>query len=359
MIRKEKKTVLRVLIGIGIALLIIFIATLVIFWNELRSLMSLEKVDDYGMYQMTYYGDYGFDEFLEVGANNDADIESFVTKRLLKGLPINLGVTGDGCTAFVAKNESGNILFGRNFDFTYAPSLQLYTAPDHGYASVSTVNLAFAGYAEDNLPDGSFFDCFLTLASPFLPFDGMNEKGLAIALLAVPKADVPYHPDQVTLNTTTAIRLVLDKAATVEEAIELLKQYNIYFSGGIACHYLIADASGRSAIVEYVNQELCLVETEAEYQIASNFIAYDGLNIGEGFTEFERYDKVQNAIEANSGVLEASQAVPLLADVGVFDGDTDKLQWSVLYNLTTGDGEIFANRKTNNLIGFHLNMETK
>ena len=294
---------------------------------------------------------------MEVGARNDADIEAFVTKRLLKGLPINLGVTGDGCTAFVVKNESGDILFGRNFDFLYAPSLQLYTAPNNGYASVSTVNRAFAGYSGDNLPDGSFFNTFLTLAAPFLPFDGMNEKGLAIALLAVPKAEVPYNPDKITLNTTTAIRLVLDKAATVEEAIELLKQYNIYFSGGIECHYLIADASGHSVIVEYVNQELCVVESETEYQIASNFIAYNGLNIGEGFTEFERYDRVQNAIEENNGILEVSGAIQLLADVGVFDGDIDKLQWSVLYNLTTGKGGIFANRKTNNIIEFNLDMD--
>ncbi len=357
MTRKKKKTILRVIIGIGIALLMIIIIALVLFRNELRTLMSLEKVDDYGMYQMTYYGDYGFDEFLEIGANDDADIEAFVTKRLLKGLPINLGVTGDGCTAFVVKNENGDILFGRNFDFIYAPSLQLYTAPNNGYASVSTVNLAFAGYSKDNLPDGSFFDCFLTLAAPFLPFDGMNEKGLAIALLAVPEAEVPYNPDKITLNTTTAIRLVLDKAATVEEAVALLKQYNIYFSGGVECHYLIADASGHSVIVEYVNQELCVVESEAEYQIASNFIAYDGLHIGEGFTEFERYNRVQEAIESNNGILEASQSVQLLADVGVFDGDIDKLQWSVLYNLTTGYGEIFANRKTNNIMGFHLEMD--
>ncbi len=357
MTRKKKKTILRVIIGIGIALLMIIIIALILFRNELRTLMSLEKVDDYGMYQMTYYGDYGFDEFLEIGANDDADIEAFVTKRLLKGLPINLGVTGDGCTAFVVKNENGDILFGRNFDFIYAPSLQLYTAPNNGYASVSTVNLAFAGYSKDNLPDGSFFDCFLTLAAPFLPFDGMNEKGLAIALLAVPEAEVPYNPDKITLNTTTAIRLVLDKAATVEEAVALLKQYNIYFSGGVECHYLIADASGHSVIVEYVNQELCVVEAEAEYQIASNFIAYDGLHIGEGFTEFERYDRVQEAIESNNGILEASQSIQLLADVGVFDGDIDKLQWSVLYNLTTGYGEIFANRKTNNIMGFHLEMD--
>lgn len=117
-------------------MVIVLIAALILFWNELRSLRSLKKIDDYGMYQMTYYGDYGFDEFLKTGAESDADIEAFVTNRLLKGFPIDLGVTGDGCTAFVVKNETGDILFGRNFDFEYAPSLQLRTTPANGYSSI-------------------------------------------------------------------------------------------------------------------------------------------------------------------------------------------------------------------------------
>ena len=186
-------------------------------------LFSLEKIDDYGAYQMTYYGDYGFDEFLEVGALSDKDIEEFVTKRLLKGIPINLGVTGNGCTAFVTKNEKEEVIYGRNFDFLYAPSLQLYTEPKNGYKSVSTVNLSFAGYSENFLPDGSLFDKFLALATPFLPFDGMNENGVAIALLAVPEAEPPYDSTKITLNTTTAIRLVLGNASTVEEAVKLLR----------------------------------------------------------------------------------------------------------------------------------------
>lgn len=352
-----RKTARVALTVIGVALLILLVAALVLFWNEMRSLMSLKKLDGYGLYQMTYYGDYGFDEFLKVGAGSDADIEAFVTKHLLKGLPIDLGVTGDGCTAFAVKNESGEVLFGRNFDFDYAPSLQVYTKPEHGYASVSTVNLTFAGYSEDCLPDGSVFDRFLTLAAPFLPFDGMNEKGLAIALLAVPEARPPQDPEKVTLNTTTAIRLVLDRAATAEEAVELLRQYNIYFSGDITCHYFIADANGNSLIAEYLDGELQTVETDREYQIASNFIAYDGLNIGEGYTEFERYDRVQAVIEANGCVLGEEGAIGLLADVGVWDGGTDKLQWSVLYNLTSGEGEIFAHRETGNITEFHLDME--
>lgn len=96
------------------------------------------------------------------------------------------------------------------------------------------------------------------------------------------------------------------------------------------------------------------MEPEKEYQIASNFIAYDHLNIGEGFTEFERYDTVQNAIEANGGVLNEEQAIRLLSDVGVMDGETDKLQWSVLYHLTTGNVQLFAHRKTDQIIEAQL-----
>lgn len=340
----------------GIAMLFIVlgvvIAFITLFRNEIRSLTTLKRTDEYGMFQMTYYGDYGFDEFLKTGAENDAEIEAFVTRRLLKGLPVDLGVAGSGCTAFVVKNEKGEILFGRNFDYSYAPSLQLYTNPDNGYASVSTVNLSFAGYSKDHLPKGLSIDSFLTLAGPFLPFDGMNEKGVAIALLAVPETQIENDDSKVTLNTTTAIRLVLDKAATVREAVELLRQYNIYFSDDTYCHYLIADAAGNSVIVEYIDNGLKVVETDADYQIASNFIAYNGLNIGEGYDEFERYNTVKTVIESNLGTLTREQSIALLAQVGIQDGNIDKLQWSVLYNLTAKNGDFFAHRNTENLLSF-------
>lgn len=256
----------------------------------------------------------------------------------------------------MTKNEKGEVIYGRNFDFLYAPSLQLYTEPKNGYKSVSTVNLSFAGYSENFLPDGSLFDKFLTLAAPFLPFDGMNEKGVAIALLAVPEAEPSYDSNKITLNTTTAIRLVLDNASTVEEAVELLRNYNIYFSGDIECHYLIADASGHSIIVESYDGELQVVEAKTDYQIATNFIAYNGLNIGEGFTEFERYDMVEKELSDNNGILNENDAISLLAKVGVQDGEVDKLQWSVLYNLTTGDVRLFIHRDMNSITATKLKM---
>ncbi|MFA6857771.1 MAG: linear amide C-N hydrolase [Treponema sp.] len=332
-------------------------AAVIMFRNELRSLGSLEKIDTYGMFRMTYYGDYGFDDFLKTGAKSDKDIERFVTERLLKGLPVHLSATGAGCTAFVVHNERGDILYGRNFDFSYAPSLQVFTAPADGYASVSTVNLSFAGYGKDKLPEKLHPDSFLVLAAPYPPFDGMNDKGVAIALLAVPEADAPYAPEKITLNTTTMIRLVLDKAASVDEAVELMKKYTIYFSGGITCHYLIADSTGRSVLVEYYDGAVRTVKTGGEYQIASNFIAYNGVNIGEGFTEFDRYNAVKDEIIRNNNQLTNLRAIALLKNIGIYDGNTDKLQWSVLYNLTTGQTALFAHRNINNIVRSSLVMK--
>lgn len=348
------KIIKRVSFIMACIVLVVIIGAGTLFFNEIRSLFSMRKIDDYPMYQMTYYGDYGFDEFLKTGARSDRDIEKFVTHNLLKGLPIDLGVTGDGCTAFVTQNENGEVIFGRNFDFEYTPSMQLITTPRDGYKSVSTVNLTFAGYSADNLPNGVSLNSFLTLATPFLPFDGVNEKGVAIALLAVPEIDYSNDENKVTLNTTTAIRLVLDKAADVEQAVELLENYNIYFSAGVNCHYLIADASGNSVIVEYWDGKMQTVTVAKDYQIASNFIAYNDLNIGDGYDEFERYNKVKERIESNGGMLSEEQAIDLLKEIGCYYNGEDKLQWSVIYNLTTLEGKIFAHRNTDNIIDFKL-----
>lgn len=182
----------------------------------------------------------------------------------------------------------------------------------------------------------------------------MNEKGLTIALLAVPEVQLHNDASKITLNTTTSIRLVLDKAATIEEAVALLKDYNIYFSGGVNCHYLIADATGASVLVEYWDGEVQTVTSTEDYQIASNFIAYKGLNISEGFTEFERYDKVKETLDANNGKISEDNAVDLLSEIGIYNKDEDVLQWSVIYNLTNLEGRIFAHRNTENIRYFEL-----
>ncbi len=349
----QKKVLKKSIIAVLCLILILLLIAFSLFFNELKTLSSLRKINDYPFYTMTYEGDYGFDEFLTVGATSDADIEKFVMKRLLKGINIDLHIVEGGCTAFTAKNNHDQQIFGRNFDFDYAPPLLLYTKPKNGYESVSLANLSFAGYNESYLPEPKSFNSFLTLAAPYLPFDGINECGVTIALLAVPYAEPPQKEGQITLNTTTAIRLVLDKASNVNEAVALLQQYNIYFSGDVECHYLIADPTGQSVLVEFLEGEVKIVNTDTNYQIASNFIAYNGLNIGEGYDEFERYDAIDNYLMNSKGIISESDAMSLLEVVK----SPVRTQWSVVYNMVTKKVAICTNGNYEDIYEFEFEKQ--
>lgn len=342
----------RILIITGIIVVFVIIILLTLFSDELETLRSIKTADEHPLYTMTYHGDYGFDDFLLVGAKNDEEIERFVIKRLLKGVNINLNIASASCTSFAAENPDGDRIYGRNFDFDYSPALLIKTTPDEGYASISMVNLAYLGYDRNYLPETNLFSSFLTLAAPYLPFDGMNEKGVVISLLAVPFVEPPDRPDRITINTTTAIRLVLDKAGSVDEAMELLKKYNYYFSGDIGCHYLIADRSGKTVVVEFLEGDVKFIETNEKHQIASNFIMYEGLNIGEGYCEFTRYEIAKERLSKTGGIIDDSDAMMLLEEVAI----PDKTQWSVVYNQITGQVFVSMNMRYDQEYEFNIEM---
>ena len=338
----------------------------VMYKNELKTLQTLEQIDDYGMYTMTYHGDYEFDELMKTGIKNDSDIGRFVVDNLFtfdncdglrKVLMDAFNKVDGGCTSFVARNDEGEMIYGRNYDYIYSPSLVLKTKPDNGYESISTVNMSLLGFSSNSIiPLRSrerltWFEGALMLLTPFLPFDGMNEKGVAISMLTVPEAEPPLDFSKPILNPTLAIRLVLDKAANVEEAIALLSKYNLYFSGNIPCHFLIGDASGNSVIIEYIDKEMKVIESDTSYQTCANYIAYDERKGGTGR---DRCGIIEKEMSENNNRISNETALNLLALTGGYDGSNDSLQWSVLYNLTNRSSEIFAHRKVKDRTYFQI-----
>ena len=131
----------------------------------------------------------------------------------------------------------------------------MHTAPPNGYASIAITHLPFLGFADDDSLKG-MHNRITTLAAPYIPMDGMNETGLAIGILLLPDTPTAQNRGNIPIMCTTAIRLVLDKAATVDEAIALMAQYDINDSAASAYHYHIVDASGQSAIIEYIDNEM-------------------------------------------------------------------------------------------------------
>ena len=59
--------------------------------------------------------------------------------------------------------------------------------------------------------------------SLYAPLDGMNEKGLAVSVNMIQDSPgISQDSGKPALTTTTAVRLLFDRAADVEEALELL-----------------------------------------------------------------------------------------------------------------------------------------
>ena len=346
---RVKKVVLGV-VGVLVALVIVAaVAVFAFFGHELATLGSIEKVNDYPLYTMTYDGDYGIDEFIaQGGASNDGELIQFVVNRIMKGLPITIDLPDLACSTFNATTPEGDALFGRNFDLSFSPGMLVRTDPADGYASVSMVNLGFLGYGEDKLPE-DLVSSLTTLAAPYAPLDGMNEAGLAVGVLLIDTDPTDQQTDKVDITTTTAIRMMLDSCATVDEAVALLEQYDMHSSANSCYHFQIADASGASVVVEYIGNEMSVLEpggattmgalsgaAGVTYQAATNFLLTPGeYDFGHGQ---DRYETLMSTLSAASGVLVEDEAMDLLAAVAQEPhlnsrGEESATQWSVVYNL--------------------------
>lgn len=342
----------KILKRIGVILLIVIIigvsGFVFVFKNELKTLNSIEKIDDYTLYTMDYSGDYGFDDFLKTGASSDSELVDFVVKKLLKGIPVKFSIPNLGCSTFNAQTREGDYIFGRNFDLTYSPALFVKTKPNQGYASMSTVNLGFLGFNKSKQPD-SLKNKIITLAAPYAPLDGINEKGVSIGVLLIPDEATNQQTDKIDITTTTAVRLVLDKAKNVDEAIELLKKYDMHSSAKSAYHFQIADSSGKSVVVEYINNKISIVKANKTYQMATNFlITKSHYNFGHGQ---DRYEKMKKILDQNKGVVkDENEGMNILkfASQKIHkneNGEDSATQWSIIYNNTDLTAKIVMGRK--------------
>ncbi|MEG0780423.1 MAG: C45 family peptidase [Oscillospiraceae bacterium] len=326
-------------IFVATTLLLLLLGFFALFGKEVKTLASLEAVDGGDFFTMTYAGDYGFDDFLKTGASTDGELIDFVSKQLLKGIPVEFSIPDLGCSTFSAQTPEGDTLFGRNFDLpSYCPGLLVETAPEDGYRSLSMVNLGFLGYGEDKLPT-SFMNSLITLAAPYAPLDGVNEKGVAIGVLLIDTAETNQQTDKVDLTTTTAIRLVLDQAATTREAVSLLQAYDMHSSAGSSYHFQITDATGDSVVVEYVEDVFSVVETDH----ATNFLLTPGdwYNFGHGQ---DRYQILDDTLSQTDGVLNEEEAMGLLGAVSSKPNpqkpDKSTTQWSVVYDTAEASAEV-------------------
>ncbi|MHC4401847.1 MAG: linear amide C-N hydrolase, partial [Planctomycetota bacterium] len=292
------------------------------------TLASLEQVDDYPLFVMTYHGTYFLDWFASHG------IDWAVYRA------ISRWVDPEACASFTARTSEGGAIFGRNFDWNNRASLLLFTNPPGGYASVSMVDLYYLGF--EGTQDTALLSRLKLLAAPYVTFDGMNECGLAIASNVAPGGGkAPWDPEKPTLGPNQMMRLILDHAKDVEEALSLLRKYNVNRSVPgytLPTHFHIADASGKSVVVEYVDGRRVVVSSGAAWQVSTNFLISKAQPKGAA-SHCPRYNTAYESLGKAEGTLSQDEPMRLLKSIS--QGHT---MWSVVYNLSTGEIRVAMGR---------------
>ena len=157
---------------------------------------------------------------------------------------------------------------------------------------------------------------------------------------------------------------ILDYADNVEEAVEIASSYDLHDSASTSYHYMVADSTGKSAILEWVNDtdatdndgssrklvvtyndedsHIGELEGKTDYQVITNFILQPGYyenSQEEDKKGVDRYDRIYEELNAVNGVLKDEQAaMDILEIVGRRSWKNDDKNGctvhSAVYNMT-------------------------
>ena len=332
--------------------------------DMIYSLVDLEG-DKGRIYEMNYTVDYKLDEALNAGIVGTTSLTRFVVTHLFDSIPSAKSVSlsyDAGCSAFACPDgTSGNFLMGRNFDFNHRdpdtkervmiPLIAVHTAPAGGKKSVSFVDGQFVKY-ESGFYTKKGNDLSMLMALPYLLLDGINEDGFAVSVLkldGLPTAQTD-SPNK-KIFTTVAMRMLLDRASTVKEAKEMLKDYSMYMDTDSASyHFFMADAKGDFAIVEYTNPDTQLNPNRLEelsgadtLRCVTNFYVSPTMyatphGMRHSLHGKERYDSLRAGLLRHNYKMTPEEALGLLKVVAqgpeAYQGSTGFTQWSEVFNLS-------------------------
>lgn len=360
-----------------------------VWGNEISTISSITKIKERNdankagdVYEMHVKGGFYLDEFVaQGGVKNDKELIEFVTGNITKGLvDLKIEESEIACSSFTAQTKDGDAIFARNYDLDQTNAMIVYTeGGGERHATVSSVDLKFLG-VKPEANSLTLKDKASLLAAPYAPLDGMNDKGVSVGIYMTYQGKETVATDQNTdkpdITSTTLLRLILDYADDLDEAIEIAKKYDLHDSAKTSYHYMVADKSGRSAILEWVKgtdvedndgsaRELVVTyndkdqnigerEGQSKFQWVTNFIIQPNYyEKDEDKSGFDRYNVLYGGLQAIKGVVkDEQQAMDILASVGRrkgFEGGAETVTvHSVVYNLSKQKGLWVSNEEFNN-----------
>lgn len=345
--RKAIKITVLSILGVITAALIIISN---ILYGRVSTISSVKQLGE-GMYTVNYRHDYQLDKALESGIDDERSLLKFICDEMYFGYQVDSNIEKYACSAFVTKTPDGKYLGGRSFGLGGTDTLCVYTHPSDGYASISTVSTDMLNVGEDNAyPTTSLEGRAALLAAPYIAVDGMNEKGLFTALLDLSMGENHMETGNRDLTVTMAVRLLIDRAATVDEAIELLRNYDIHTGHGWTQHLFVGDASGDGAVIEWHKGQMKVVKSP----ICTNFRLSSRLAQDDPTGMCERFDILHDTLEKHPENT-PGDAMDMLEAVKQEYDNNIHTEWSIVYHLTDFSMDISVDMDFDNV--YHLEIK--
>lgn len=291
--------------------------------SEMNALTTFKQVSDHPYYTMEYDG-YDYTDMLnkEVTDNNqlvEYYKEKLFTKSLVSALPgeVKEDTTPKGSVAFFAYTYIDTYMKGRIYNSYDTPIAMVISTPKAGYKSWNIVDLADVGIYSDTNVNQWYDNAFQVMAADYATSEGINQEGLSVSLISCPVAECD---DTVKVDITPfmAVRLILDRAATVENAIDVLEDYDINFDCG-SYHFFVSQKREQSAIIEYIGGEMKVTYIKNEgtdkHQVCSTQMANSSTDLSNQYSESENhefFDKALSSAEKGGSGMSPSYALQLL-----------------------------------------------
>lgn len=256
------------------------------------------------------------------------------------------------CTSFSFKDKNGHIVFGKNFDFPVGT----------GHIEINKKNMqkiAFQNVPQKPLIWVSKYGSitFNQIGREF-PYGGMNETGLVIEQMWLEETQYPLPDSRYEITELQWIQYQLDNSATIQDVIASDTLIRISNTSVAKIHFLIADAEGNVAVIEFIKGEMLVymkdqlpfsVLTNCPYEISLKFKESIDKKEIEEFSEWTknssgRFVKVVSLIDNYSKQKNIIDYSFLILDNVAQAGST---QWSIVYDLNMK--EIYFKTKDNTL----------
>jgi choloylglycine hydrolase len=173
----------------------------------------------------------------------------------------------DACTRIFWNNNDKAMLVARNMDLATDDLATFYVFPK----GIRKNGCAGTGSANWTSKYGSVV---VGAGTPYYSSDGINTKGFAFHCLYLYGTEYETRDQRPGVSLGQYGEFLLDNAANVSEALNLMEQFQLVpesFVGTLwPIHIAIEDASGDSAVIEFVNSQMTVYHGSTPTTVLTN-----------------------------------------------------------------------------------------